>query len=137
MFLATASGWEHFPLAFGRAEAANGSGQKGPVVELAHGAEWYTNEKYTGPHSYPAAPDLQQFTGFYQSDSAWVGDIRIVERKGKLWAQGTTPLAPIGNALFRFGEQAWIPDTVQFFYMVDGKAQLMKVNGADLWRISD
>ena len=137
VFLATAPGWEHFPLVFGRAAAAKDSRQKGAVVELAHGADWYTNDKYSGPRTYPVMADLQQFTGSYQSGSDWMGNLRIVERKGKLWAEGTTPLARIGNALFRFGEQAWIPDTAQFFYIVGGKAQLMKLNGADLWRISD
>jgi len=137
VFLANAAEWEHFPLLFGRAEGAKGSSAKGAVVELAHGSDWYTNAKYSGPRSYAQAPELQQFTGFYASGTDWVGNIRIVERKGKLWADGTAALEPIGNALFRFGEQPWSPDTVQFFYNVRGKAQMMKVNGADVWRISD
>jgi hypothetical protein len=45
-------------------------------------------------------------------------------------------LQPIGNSLFRVGAEAFGPDTVQFFYVVDGKAQLMKWNGADFWRIA-
>lgn len=137
VFLANAPGWEHFPLVFGRAEGAKDPAAKGAVIELAHGSDWYTNAKYSGSRSYPPSPELQQFTGFYGAGSDWIGNIRIVERKGKLWADGTAALEPIGNALFRIGAQPWSPDTMQFFYLVRGKAQMMKVNGADVWRVSD
>lgn len=137
VFLANAPGWEHFPVLFGRAEKPKDSTTKGGVVELAHGSDWYTNANYSGSRSYPQAPELQQFTGSYASGSDWIGNIRVVERKGKLWADGTAALEPIGNALFRFGGEPWTPDTMQFFYIVRGKAQMMKVNGADAWRVSD
>jgi hypothetical protein len=133
-FLPKSPGWERFPVVFGRAD---GTGDKRPVVELAHGSEWYTNAHYSGERSFPDTPDLQPCCGYYQDASAWSGSVRIVLRKGKLLADGVTPLQPIGNALFRMGEEPYIPDTAQFHYVVDGKAQLLKINGADLWRISE
>lgn len=135
LFIATAPGWDRFPLLFDRAEAQAASGKK-PVVELAYGAKWYTNTNYSGPRNFPERPELEPFTGFFQADSAWFGSVTIVLRKGKLWADGVTPLEAIGDSLFRFGEQPYGPDTAQFHYLIDGKAQLLKLNGGDLWRIS-
>jgi len=127
-FLSSAPGWEHFPILFGRAQ--------GKVVELAYGPDWYTNARYQGTRSDPEPPELLPFTGFYQSDSSWSGSVRIVLRKGSLWADGATPLQPIGSALFRLGDDTWGPDTAEFHYVVEGKAQLLKVNGADYWRVA-
>jgi D-alanyl-D-alanine carboxypeptidase len=124
VFKATSPDWQHFALVFGR--------NQNTVVELAHGSEWYTNARYSGSRSYPEPAELQPFTGFYQADSAWAGSVRVVLRKGKLWADGVTPLQQIGHALFRMGEE---PETAQFHYVVDGKAQMLKLNGADLWRV--
>jgi D-alanyl-D-alanine carboxypeptidase len=136
VFLSTAPEWSHYPLIFGRDEGPSGSTANGRVVELAHGAEWYRNANYSGPTNYAEPPELKALTGFYQSDSPWGGSIRIVLRKGKLWADGMTILQPIGNALYRVGDDSFSPDTAQFLYIVEGKAQLLKWNGADLWRLA-
>ena len=130
VFLPGAPVWEQFPVIFSRSE-------KRQVVELAHGSEWYMNANYSAELSFPEAAELQAYSGYYQDASAWSGSVRVVVRKGKLWADGVTQLQPIGNALFRVGEEPYSPDTAQFYYMVDGKAQLMKLNGSDLWRISE
>jgi len=127
-FVATAPGWEHFPLLFGRTQ--------GTVVELAYGPDWYTNARYQGTRSFPEPAELQALTGFYQSESAWSGSVRIVLRNGSLWADGATALQPIGNGLFRVGDDAWGPDTAEFHYVVEGKAQLLKLNGSDYWRVA-
>jgi hypothetical protein len=127
VFLSAAPEWEKFPLVFGR--------DKGKVVEMAYGSEWFTNTSYEGVRSYAEPKELEPFVGVYQSDSAWAGSVRVVLRKGKLWADGVTLLQPIGNALFRVGEEPYSPDTAQFCYIVEGKAQLVKFNGADLFRI--
>jgi len=127
-FVTSAPGWEHFPLLFGRTQ--------GHVVELAYGSDWYTNARYQGTRSYPEPAELLAFAGFYQSESAWSGSVRIVLRKGSLWADGATLLQPIGNALFRMGDETWGPDTAEFHYVVEGKAQLLKLNGADYWRVA-
>jgi CubicO group peptidase (beta-lactamase class C family) len=135
-FVATAPEWDHFPLLFGRMELPAGSHEKGPVVELAYGPDWYTRASYAGPKSFTEPAHLLALTGFYQSDSAWSGGVRIVLRKGSLWADGATPLQPIGDALFRLGEEPFGPDTAEFHYVVEGKAQLLKLNGADYWRVA-
>jgi hypothetical protein len=135
-FVATAFDWNYFPLLFSRADIPSASRGKGQVMELAYGSDWYTKASYTGPRSFPAPSEFHSFTGFYQSDSAWSGGVRIVLRKGGLWVDGASPLQPIGNAIFRMGDEPFGPDTAEFHYVVEGKAQLLKMNGADFWRVA-
>ncbi|MGI9069954.1 MAG: serine hydrolase domain-containing protein [Bryobacteraceae bacterium] len=137
-FLATVQEWQRFPIVFGRAEKKGGDtdGEKNlSVVELMHGADWYTNGRYSGPRSFAVTPGLESFVGHYRADSIWLGSTRVVLRKGRLWLDGVIPLEPLGRALFRIGDDVFNPDTVEFFYVVEGKARLMKLTGADLWRV--
>ncbi len=139
VFLATVAEFQRFPILFGRAESSPqeaAAKKTSPVVELMHGTDWYANDNYAGPRSYPADPYLESFTGHYRADSAWFGSTRVVLRKGSLWLDGVTSLERLGESLFRIGDDPVNPDTVEFFYVVEGKAQLVKINGADLWRIS-
>ena len=126
-FLADEYSWRRFPLIFGR-----NNGKK--VVELSHGADWYVNESYAGPKAFPRLTQYESFVGHYRSDSPWFRSTRIVVRKGRLWANGTSPLEPIGQALFRLGDPV-SPDVVEFFHVVNGKALLLKINGSDQWRV--
>ena len=127
-FLADEYSWRRFPLIFGRNDEKR-------VVELSHGADWYVNESYSGPRAFPKVPQYESFAGHYRSDSPWFRSTRIVVRKGKLWANGTTPMEPLGQALFRMGREPFSPDVVEFLNVVNGKALLLKVNGSDLWRV--
>ncbi len=139
VFVATVPDFQRFPILFGRAEAPlEGAPQKkiSPVMELMYGADWYTNEKYAGPRDYAPDPYLEALTGHYRADSAWFGSTRVVLRKGRLWLDGVTSLERLGERLFRIGDDPFNPDTVEFFYVAEGKAQMAKINGADLWRIS-
>jgi len=127
-FLADEYSWRRFPLVFSRND-------KKEVAEFSHGPDWYVNEKYTGPKSFPAVPQYEAFVGHYRSDSPWSHSTRIVLRNGKLLADGTTPLEPLGQALFRLGGEAFSPDVAEFLEIADGKALLLKINGSDLWRV--
>jgi hypothetical protein len=126
-FLADEYSWRRFPLVFGR--------DNGKIVEVSHGPDWYVNDKYTGPKTFPVPAHYQAFAGHYRSDSPWFRSTRIVLRKGKLWADGATPLEPIGQALFRIGSEPFSPDVVEFLHVVGGKALLLKTNGSDHWRV--
>ena len=127
-FLADEYSWLRFPLVFGR----NNEKQ---VVELAHGPDWYVNERYTGPKAFPAPPQYEAFVGHYRSDSPWLRSTRIVVRKGKLWADGTSSLEPLGQSLFRVGSDFFSPDVAEFLQIANGKALLLKINGSDRWRV--
>ncbi len=126
-FLADEYSRRRFPLVFGR--------NNGKVVELSHGPDWYVNGNYTGPKEFPALAQYGAFVGHYRSDSPWFRSTRIVLRKGKLWADGTSPLEPLGQALFRLGSDTFSPDVAEFLQVVEGKALLLKINGSDRWRV--
>ncbi len=126
-FLADEYSWRRFPLVFGRTN--------GKVAEVSHGADWYMNGNYTGPKEFPAPPHYQAFAGHYRSDSPWSRSSRIVLRKGRLWADGTGPLEPLGENLFRLGGDSFSPDVAEFLQVANGKAQLLKINGSDRWRV--
>jgi CubicO group peptidase (beta-lactamase class C family) len=126
-FLADEYSWRRFPLVFGR--------NSGEVAELSHGPDWYLNGNYAGPKEFPAPPQNEAFVGHYRSDSPWFRSTRIVLRKGKLWADGTSPLEPLGQNLFRLGSDSFSPDVVEFLQVANGKALLLKVNGSDHWRV--
>jgi D-alanyl-D-alanine carboxypeptidase len=104
------------------------------VVEISHGADWYVNDGYSGPTDFQTPKHYEAFVGHYRSDSPWSRSTRIVLRQGKLWEGGTTPLEPIGAALFRPGGEP-TPDVLEFLEVADGKALLLKVNGSDQWRV--
>jgi hypothetical protein len=110
-------------------------GTEAASIELTHGADWYTNDRYSGRWTFTAPAELQAFAGHYRAESVWFGSTRVVLRKGRLWLDGVSPLSPLGQALFRVGDDPHNPSTVEFFYAVEGKAQLMKLNGADFWSI--
>src|SRR5215471_5969286 len=127
-FLADEYSWRRFPLIFSRDKAEK-------VVELSHGADWYVNESYREPIAFPRLSEYDSFVGHYRSDSPWFRSTRIVVRKGKLWVNGTTPLEPVGQSLFRLGGEPFSPDVAEFLHIVDGKALLLKINGSDQWRV--
>jgi hypothetical protein len=60
--------------------------------------------------------------------------VRVFVRKGRLWL-GDSLLTEIGSSLFRVGEDSWLPDTVEFLTIVDGRARLLRAIGEDCWRI--
>ncbi|MEO8726566.1 MAG: serine hydrolase domain-containing protein, partial [Acidobacteriaceae bacterium] len=74
--------YDRFTVIFGR----EGKDGKGAVVELAHGAEWYASQRYSGPKTFTYPDAWKALTGTYHNDDPWVGTTRIVMRKGKLWA---------------------------------------------------
>jgi hypothetical protein len=127
-FLADEYSWQRFPLVFGR-------DARKTVVELSHGSDWYVNQNYTGPKVISTPPAYDAFVGHYRSGSPWFRSTRIVLRSGKLWADGTTPLEPLGQALFRLGSDSWGPDVAEFLQVANGTALLLKINGSDRWRV--
>jgi D-alanyl-D-alanine carboxypeptidase len=125
-----------FPFVFGREKRPPGVSKPEdsppPVIEVGHGADWYAHSRYKGDRTMPAAPELAPFVGTYCAD--WdTGVTRIVLRKGQLWTDGDTPLHPIGDRLFRPGEDS--SELVEFTHLVDGKAQLLVYGAQGLPRV--
>jgi CubicO group peptidase (beta-lactamase class C family) len=125
----------YFPLVFGRAKQDDA---KSPVVEAAYGPHWYTNAKYSGPRQFTAPDPYQQYVGHYRNDEPWTASTRVVLRKGKLWLDGVLPLEQDEQVpnLFHFRDEPTNPEVVRFLHVVDGKAQMIKISGTDLWRMA-
>ncbi len=121
-----------FPLVFGRIKDG------GPVTEASSGSDGYAGERYTGPRTFEAAPELVAFVGHYRNENPWEGSFRVVLRKGRLWLGGD-PLVPLdgslGPGLFRLGEEEHEPNRVRFEDVVNGKALRATVSGTEYRRI--
>jgi CubicO group peptidase (beta-lactamase class C family) len=107
----------------------------GPVIELIYGSGWYTNSRYNGPNSFAAPPEYAALTGTYLGAGGFEGtqtDIFVI--KGELCADGETMLERIGEYEFRPTEDAPNPERVEFHFLANGKARLMKWSGADFFR---
>jgi D-alanyl-D-alanine carboxypeptidase len=119
--------FELFPLSFGRAEG-------GAVAEVSYGGDWYAGERYTGPRTFETPAEWRACAGHYRNENPWEGSFRVVLNKGSL-SLGGAPLAPLGDGLFRIGEEAHAPDRIRFEGLVNGRALRAVVNGAEYRRV--
>jgi CubicO group peptidase (beta-lactamase class C family) len=137
VFISTLPGaWASFPFRFGRNETAKSDGEaanKQRVVEVSYGPAWYTGAHYDGPAAFTAPADYAAYTGRYRNGSAWGGDARVFILKDNLMMDGMA-LKPIGDALFRMGED-WSPLTAEFLHVFEGRPRLLRAAGMDYWRV--
>ena len=129
-FLALHRDLDLFPFIFGRAEGDNGK-----VIEVSHGADWYFNQLYTGPRTFEYPREWDAFAGHYRNDSPWIGSLRLLRRKGKLWLDGAVPLDAVNGNTFRLAEPPHNPEWIQFLDLVDGRSMHLKFSGEDFWRV--
>ncbi|HVO46720.1 MAG TPA: serine hydrolase domain-containing protein [Steroidobacteraceae bacterium] len=137
-FIALHQRFALYPIYFGRAEAAPDASPDSPpppITELSYGSEWYAHSRFTGAHEVAASPGLVPYEGYYYSENPWVGSVRIVQRRGQLWMNGTTPLAQIGNHVFRPADEPMSPVTLEFFALLDGATQGLYLDGNPLRRL--
>jgi CubicO group peptidase (beta-lactamase class C family) len=82
-------------------------------------------------HGYkPAAPaELRALAGRYDNDEPWYGPITIVARDGKLWAGNTDALTPLGDHMWRFGDEEWSPERVRFDGVVNRRPTRVTFSG--------
>ena len=127
-----------YAIVFGRKASpapAEGSAKPAkPVVEVSYGPDWYTAPGYDGPRNFNTPADYNIYTGRYHSDSAWGGDTSIYPLKGRLFADGS-PLTPLGNHLFRIGDEEWNPNVAEFYNIFQGQARGLRVIGLDFFRV--
>jgi hypothetical protein len=116
-----------FPLLFGR--------EKDAVVEVIHGGDWYAGERYTGPRTFDTPAEWQAYAGHYRNENPWEGSFRVVLSKGRLSIGGGDPLVPLGNGVFRAGEEEHVPDRIRFADVVNGRALRAFISGSEYTRI--
>jgi hypothetical protein len=101
---------------------------KEKVTEAYYGGEWYAGTNYSGPKTFSAAKELEQYVGHYTNDSPWYGDMRVVLRKGQLYIDGVQPLVTRPDGKFGIGESEG-PDWVSFESIINGRAMRLNLSG--------
>ncbi len=119
-----------FLLRFGR--------EKGQVVEAFHGPDWYINERYTGPTTFEHPQEWEAYTGHYRSHNPWLSNFRVVLRKGRLAlimpSGEEEALVPVGEGVFRVGEDERCPERIRFDTVLNGQAVHANLSCGDYYR---
>ncbi len=119
-----------FLLRFGR--------QKGKVVELFHGPDSYTNDRYTGPTTFDYPQEWDAYPGHYLSFNPWLSNFRVVLRKGALALVDPSgdeePLVPFGTGVFRVGKDDRSPERIRFDTILNGRALHANLSCGDYYR---
>jgi hypothetical protein len=114
-----------FLLRFGR--------EKGEVVEAFHGPDWYVNDRYAGPTTFDYPEEWRAYPGHYCSHNPWLTNFRIVLRKGALAlihpSGDEEPLVPLGDGIFRVGEEERSPERIRFDTILNGQALCANLGG--------
>src|SRR2546421_12501299 len=85
-------------------------------------------------------PAWRAYLGHYRAHNAWATNLRVVAAGGRLvfgwdcYHSERHPLAPLADAEFRVGAQAWSPERLRFDTLVDGRAQRAVLSGAAFYR---
>lgn len=117
---------------------------KEKVVEAAYGSDWYTNDDYSGPHSFKYPESWEAYPGHYRTQDPWFNNFRILLRKGKLIlatsdaaesSEGEEILIEIEPGLFKIGEEE-TAERIRFDTIVNGKALRVNYSGVDFYRVS-
>jgi CubicO group peptidase (beta-lactamase class C family) len=130
-FIVQHEDYAHFPLLFTR----GGVDGKGPVTEAGWGEDWYAAPAYQGPRAFATPAEWSRYTGHYRSEDPWIGSVRVVSRRGKLWMNGVTPLAPVGENRFYLRDEPASPEWLGFSDFVDGRAMQLQFSGNALQRV--
>ena len=119
-----------FLLRFGRGESQ--------VVEAFHGPDWYVNERYTGPTTFDYPQRWDAYPGHYRSHNPWLSNFRVVLRKGALAlimpSGEEEPLVPLGDGVFRLGEEERCPERIRFDTILNGQAVHANLSCGDYYR---
>ncbi len=123
-----------FAIAFLRAQHVGAEPKVAPpVVELVHGANWYGRDGVAAEPAPKSAIDLTPYCGTYCGTGTLSGIVRVVERRGRLWLNGTNALDPDGPDAFVTVEEAPAASRIEFRARVGGKAQAMVVADGGLF----
>jgi CubicO group peptidase (beta-lactamase class C family) len=121
-----------FLLVFSRTDE---KGPKSVVVDVGWGNDWYANSRYLGPKKFEIPAQWKSYLGHYRNESAWVGSLHIVSRKGKMLADGVVLLEPGEDGIFHVRDAPKSPEWIRFNDVVNGLAMRLKFSGEDMWRV--
>jgi CubicO group peptidase (beta-lactamase class C family) len=128
-FIADHPAFARFSVQFGR--------ERGTVVELSHGSDWYAHTRFEGERVSKVVPELTPYVGYYQpDDDSLLSPLRVVQRRGRLWLDGKTPLESLGAQRFRLANELGNTEVVEFRSVVDGRAELLIWSSQVLRRVA-
>src|SRR4051794_10769384 len=125
LFRTTHPAFRQFSLLFERTRGAITGASWGPLSFARQGS---------AAQLAPSNPELARLAGRYVNDSPWVGTAIVVERGGKLWIGTETPMARLGDNLWRVGEESWSPERASFANIIDGRPQTFIFSGEKFLR---
>jgi CubicO group peptidase (beta-lactamase class C family) len=112
--------------------------EKGKVVKAFHGPDWYANEQYAGPMTFDYPEEWDAYPGHYRSHNPWLTNFRVVRRKGALAlihpSGNEEPLVPLGDGIFRVGEEERSPERIRFDTILNGQALRANLSCGDYYR---
>jgi hypothetical protein len=112
------------PLVFRKTEDAVARAWWGETEYVREGVEF----------SLPTPEKLAALTGYYESDDPWRGSFRVIAQGPDLTIDGTNPLTPLADSVYRSGKEDWSPERLRFSAWLDGRPQRATASGADYLR---
>jgi hypothetical protein len=107
------------------------------VVAIHHGPKWFGKTGVTHASPEPAPAEWAAYPGWYRCHNPWLGLIRIIERRGRLFLAhpngDESELFPLGDGRFRV-EEAPSPERITFDAIADGVAVRATMNGQAYYR---
>ena len=108
------------------------------VVETFHGPDWRVGEGYSGPRSFDHPKEWESYQGHYRAYNFGLTNFRVVLRKGELLliypSGGHEVLSPLGDGLFRIGQDPRSPETLRFDAIASGRALRATYSGCPYYR---
>jgi D-alanyl-D-alanine carboxypeptidase len=110
------------------------------VVEVCHGADWYTKDSYKGRSVLSHPRSWDSYPGHYRSHNPWTSNFRVVLRNGALVLiqndGSEEPIVALSDGTFRVGADKRCPERIEFNAVFKGKAMIAVLSGARYVRVS-
>ncbi len=126
LFRTTHPVFRQFTLKFERTRTSVSAASWGPATYWRDGADRAAIA--------PSNAALARLAGRYVNDNPWFGTMIVVVRDGRLWIGTETPMAKLGDNIWRVGEEIWSPERASFANFIDGRPQTMIFSGENFAR---
>lgn len=112
--------------------------QDGQVVAACHGPRCYVRAPGGAPPAVDYPPRWDAYPGHYRTHNPWFSNLRVVLRRGRLVLiepRGKEHvLVPLGEGVFRAGDDEHCPERVRFDTLIDDQAIRMNLSCCDYYR---
>jgi D-alanyl-D-alanine carboxypeptidase len=114
--------------------------ERDTVVEAWHGADRYVPAGAEAAALAGLPAEWRPYPGHYRAANPWLENFRVVARGDRLrlvfpWGP-EEPLEPLGEGVFRWGEEDWWPERLRFDAVAGGEALRANLSGCDYYRVA-